>query len=116
MFFKVAALKNFAISIGKHLCWSLFLTRLKAKACNVIEKRLKHSCLPGNIPKFFRTIFFCEKPPVSASVSSFLWHLGIVATTGLLHFTDLILLRFKTKLAIQTLAENKAAIKPETYL
>ena len=30
MFFKIGALRNFAIFIGKHLCWSLFLIKLQA--------------------------------------------------------------------------------------
>ena len=30
MFFKIDALKNFAIFIGKHMCWSLFLIQLQA--------------------------------------------------------------------------------------
>ena len=48
---KNAVLKNFAIFTGKHLCWSLFLTRLQA--CNFIIKRpLQHRCFPVNIAKF----------------------------------------------------------------
>ena len=31
MFLKVDILKNFASFTGKHLCWSLFLTKLQAK-------------------------------------------------------------------------------------
>ena len=38
---KEAVLKNFAIFTGKHLCWSLFLTK---KACNFIKKRQVFSC------------------------------------------------------------------------
>ena len=34
---KKAVLKNFTIFTGKHLCWSLFLTKLQA--CNFIPKR-----------------------------------------------------------------------------
>ena len=30
MFFKINVLKNFAMFIGKHLCWSLFWTKLQA--------------------------------------------------------------------------------------
>ena len=29
IFFKIGVLKNFAIFIGKHLCWSLFLIKLQ---------------------------------------------------------------------------------------
>ena len=28
MFFKIGALKNFAIFTGKHLCWTLFLIKI----------------------------------------------------------------------------------------
>ena len=30
IFFKIGALKKFAIFTGKHLCWSLFLIKLQA--------------------------------------------------------------------------------------
>ena len=30
VFYKKAILKNFAILTGKHLCWSLFLIKLRA--------------------------------------------------------------------------------------
>ena len=30
MYFKIGALRNFAIFTGKHLCWSLFLIKLQA--------------------------------------------------------------------------------------
>ena len=33
VFCKKAALKNFAIFTGKHLCWSLFLIKLQAFRC-----------------------------------------------------------------------------------
>ena len=48
MFFEIGVLKNFAIFRAKHLCWSLFLTRLQA--CN----------FPVNIAKFLRTPFFIK--------------------------------------------------------
>ena len=44
MFFKIAALKNFAIFTEKYL-----------KACNFIKKRLQHWCFFVNITKFLRT-------------------------------------------------------------
>ena len=38
MFFKIGALKNFAMFTGKHLCWSLFVIKLQA-ARFAIKKR-----------------------------------------------------------------------------
>ena len=38
---KIGVLKNFANFTGKHLCWSLFLINLQAKALNFIKKRLQ---------------------------------------------------------------------------
>ena len=47
---KIAALKNFAIFAGKHLCWSHFFNKVPGlKACNVIKNRFQHSCFPVNI-------------------------------------------------------------------
>ena len=39
MFYKKAALKNFAIFTGNHLCWSLFLIKLKALRPATLLKR-----------------------------------------------------------------------------
>ena len=39
----------------KHLCWSLFLVKLKA--FNFIKKKLQHKYLPVNFAKFLRTTF-----------------------------------------------------------
>ena len=49
MFFKIGALKNFAIFTGKYLCWSLFLTKLQG-----------FRCFPVNIAKIFKSSFFIE--------------------------------------------------------
>ena len=49
MIFKIHALKNFAIFIGKHLCWSLFLIKLQTLRC-----------FPVNIAKFLRAAFYIE--------------------------------------------------------
>ena len=46
MFFKIGVLKNFAT--GKHLCWSLFLIKLK-------KRRRRY--FPASIAKFLRTAF-----------------------------------------------------------
>ena len=43
-------LKNFAILLGKHLCWSLFLIMLQA-----FRPGLQHRCFRVNIAKFLRT-------------------------------------------------------------
>ena len=40
VFYNKSFFKNFAISTGKHLSWSLFLI----KTCNFIKKRLQHRC------------------------------------------------------------------------
>ena len=42
MFFKKVVLENFAIFTGKHLWWSLFITKF-------IKKRLRHRCFHVNI-------------------------------------------------------------------
>ena len=55
MFFKIGVLKNVAIIIVKHLCWSLFL--LKLLACN----------FPVNIVKLFKNKFSHKTLPVAAS-------------------------------------------------
>ena len=49
MFFKIGALKNFAVFTGKHLCWNLFLMKLQA-----------FRCFPVNIAKFLTTAFFID--------------------------------------------------------
>ena len=54
IFFKMGVLKNFVISTGKHLSWSVFLIKLQ------IKNRLQHKCFPVNNAKFSRTPFFRE--------------------------------------------------------
>ena len=49
MIFKIHALKNFAMFIGKHLCWSLFLIKLQALRCFSV-----------NIAKFLGAAFYIE--------------------------------------------------------
>ena len=36
-FFKIGVLKNFAIFTGKHLCWSLFLMKMQAFRCFLVN-------------------------------------------------------------------------------
>ena len=56
--FKLGFLKNFAISTGKHPCWSLFLNKAKGlKGCNSIKKRLQHRCFPVKLAKFLTEEF-----------------------------------------------------------
>ena len=47
-------LKNVAIFNGKHLCWSLFSTKLQA-GLQDRKKRLQHRCFPLNIATFLKT-------------------------------------------------------------
>ena len=56
-FFKVSVLKNFTNFTGKHLCWSLFLTKFLT---NVIKTTLQHRHFPVKFTKFFRTLFSTE--------------------------------------------------------
>ena len=54
-FYKKVVLKYFAIFTGKHLCWSLFITK---------KKRLQRRCFSVNIAKFLRIPIFkniCER-------------------------------------------------------
>ena len=57
MFFKINVFKNSAIFTGKHLCWSLFLIKLQAQACNFTNQGLQRRCFPANIAKVWRTAF-----------------------------------------------------------
>ena len=66
MFFKIDVLKNFEIFTGKHLCWSLFLTKLQGFRP---KRRLQHRCFPVIIAKFLRIPSFkniCERLPACA--------------------------------------------------
>ena len=45
-------LKNFVISTGKHLYWSLLSITLRAFSPATLLKRLQHRCFPVNIAKF----------------------------------------------------------------
>ena len=56
MFFKIAVLKNFANSTGKHLCWRYFLIKLQSWK-DSIKKRLQHRSFPVKFAKFLRTPF-----------------------------------------------------------
>ena len=59
VFVKNAVLKNFAVLTGKHLCCSLFLTKMWD-----FKKRIQHICFPMNIAKFLMKTFLeniCER-------------------------------------------------------
>ena len=58
MFFKIDALKNSAVFLGKHLCWRLF--SMKLLPWRLAKKRLQHRSFLVNIAKFLRTPFFTE--------------------------------------------------------
>ena len=58
MFFKIGALRNFAIFIGKHLCWSLFLIKLQAWRYHRCLIDALTQVLSYEIMKFLRTAFY----------------------------------------------------------
>ena len=48
--------ENFANFTGKHLCWSLFFTKLQAfRPATLLKKRLLHRCFLVKFEKFWRT-------------------------------------------------------------
>ena len=56
---KKAALKNFAIFIGKHLRWNLFLIKVQTfRSATLLKKRLQRRCFHVNIAKFLGTVIF----------------------------------------------------------
>ena len=57
MFCKVGVCKNSKKITGKHLCWSLFLTKLHAETCNFIKKRVQYICFPVDFEKCLRPTF-----------------------------------------------------------
>ena len=60
MFFKVSALKIFAIFACKPLCLSLFIIVAGPKAYSFIEKRFQDRCFPVSIVELLRTAFYIE--------------------------------------------------------
>ena len=69
MFFKIAVLKNFTITVKKHLCWNVFLIKFQAdRPAFLFKKRLKHSCF---LKKSLRTAFFVEHIKVCYTFSKF---------------------------------------------
>ena len=61
MYFRISALKDFAIFTGKHLCWSLFLINMQAwRPATLLKKRVQHRFFPVKFAKNLRTPFFIE--------------------------------------------------------
>ena len=60
VFCKKDVLRNFAKSIGKHLCQSLFFNKVASLPTTLLKKRLWHRCFPVNFAKFLRTPFFTK--------------------------------------------------------
>ena len=55
VFCEKGALKNFANSTGKHLCWVFFNGVADLKACNFIKKRHQHRCCLARFAKCWKT-------------------------------------------------------------
>ena len=63
IFCRKGFLRNFAKFTGKHLCQSLFFTKvagLRLRPATLVNKRLWHRYFPVNFGKFLRTSFFTE--------------------------------------------------------
>ena len=57
-FYKKGVLRNFANSTGKHLCQSLFFSKVaRLRPAPLLKKRFWHMCFPVNFVKFLRTPF-----------------------------------------------------------
>ena len=51
-------LRNFAKFLGKHLCQSLFFSKVAAlRPATLLQQRLWHRCFPVNFAKFLRIPF-----------------------------------------------------------
>ena len=58
MSFKIGVQKNFAIFIGKHLCWSLFLIQLQAwRPATLLKRDSNIVVCSSQYREFFRTVF-----------------------------------------------------------
>ena len=66
---KKGVLRNFTKFTGKHLCQSLFFSKVAGlRPATLFKKRLWHRCFPVNFPKFLRTPFFTESVWTTASM------------------------------------------------
>ena len=62
-------LRNIAKFTGKHLCLSLFFTKVAGlRPATLFKKSLWHKGFPVNFAKFLRTFFFTEHLWATASV------------------------------------------------
>ena len=60
MYFRIDVPKNFAMSTGKHLAWSLFSINMQAWRYATSKKRHQHMCFPVKFANFLWTTFFGE--------------------------------------------------------
>ena len=68
---KKVFLKNF----GKHLCWSLFLIKLKVFTSATLLERYSNTGISCEICEIFQNTYFEEYLRTTTSVVSFSWHL-----------------------------------------
>ena len=61
MFFKIGSLKNLLLFTRKHLCWDLFLIKLRLELfLKKVLKRDSNTSVSCGIANFLRTAFFIE--------------------------------------------------------
>ena len=61
VFYKKGVLRNFLKFTGKHLCQSLFFTKVAGQSpATLLKERLWHRCFPVDFVKFLRTPFYIE--------------------------------------------------------
>ena len=69
VFCKKGVLKDFTKFTEKHLCQSLFLSKVAGlRPVTLLKKRLWHRYFPANFAKFLKTPFFTEHGWATASV------------------------------------------------
>ena len=65
---KKGVLRNLAKFTGKHLCQSLFFTKVAGfRPVTLLKKRLRHRCFPVNFAKLLRTPFLQNSSQRTAS-------------------------------------------------
>ena len=67
MYFRIGALKDFAIFTEKHLCWSLFLINIQAWRPATLLKRDSNIGVFCEIYEIFQNTFLCRTHAVAAS-------------------------------------------------
>ena len=65
IFFKVGVLKNFTDFTGKHLCWSVFLIKLKAFRPATLLKKTPTQVLCCEICETYKNTYPYRTPPVA---------------------------------------------------